>query len=109
MSAEDPDFPPARCIDGDKKTRTQEGICHSKRDENERAPWLALDFGASDTSVERVDIFNRADCCGDRLRNVEVRVANDLPTYGNVMFSSGSLFGKFDGPGDNGQHIIIEG
>ena len=109
MSAEDPDFPPARCIDGDKKTRTQEGICHSKRNEKERAPWLALDFGDSATSVERVDIFNRADCCGDRLRNVEVRVANDLPTYGNVMFSSGALFGKFDGPGYNGQHIIIEG
>ena len=109
MSNEDSTLPAAKCIDGDKTTKTVDNLCHSNRDANERAPWLALDFGASDTSVERVDIFNRADCCGERLKNVEVRVANELPTDGSQMFSGGSLFDKFDGPGFNGQHIIIPG
>ena len=109
MSNEDSTLPAAKCIDGDKTTKTVDNLCHSNRDENERAPWLALDFGDSDSSVERVDIFNRADCCGPRLKNVEVRVSDELPTDGSQMFSGGSLFGKFGGPGYNGQQIIIEG
>ena len=109
MSNEDSTLPAAKCIDGDKTTKTVDNLCHSNRDENERAPWLALDFGDSDSSVERVDIFNRADCCGPRLKNVEVRVSDELPTTSSQMFSGGSLLGKFDGPGDNGQHVIIEG
>ena len=60
-------------------------------------------------SVNRVEIFNREDCCGDWTRNVDVRVSNELPTSASEMFSGGSLLGHFAGPATNGQHIIITG
>ena len=44
-------------------------------------PWLALYFG-SKARVDRVEIWNRRDCCGDRLRNFEVRVTDSLPSSG---------------------------
>ena len=80
-------------------------ICHS---DGERSPWLAIDYGTS-VLVKRVEIFNRHDCCGDHTKNVDVRVADELPTSASQMFSGGSLLGQFDGPGADGQHIIITG
>ena len=80
-------------------------MCHTH---NERAPWLAIDYGA-EVTVKRVELFNREDCCGDRTRNVDVRVSNQLPTSANEMFSGGFLLGHFAGPGTNGQHISIIG
>ena len=44
-------------------------------------PWLALYFH-SKARVGRVEIWNRRDCCGDRLRNFEVRVTDSLPSSG---------------------------
>ena len=44
-------------------------------------PWLALHFG-SKVRVDRVEIWNRRDCCGHRLRNFEVRVTDALPSSG---------------------------
>jgi len=104
-------YEPAKCIDGDTitpsiKTNTGGGnMCHSR---NERSPWLAIDYGAR-VNVQRVEIFNREDCCGDWARNVDVRVSNELPTSASEMFSGGSLLGHFAGPATNGQHIIITG
>ena len=80
-------------------------MCHTH---NERAPWLAIDYGA-EVAVTRVELFNREGCCGDRTRNVDVRVSNQLPTSGSQMFSGGILFGHFAGPGIDGQHIVISG
>jgi len=56
-----------------------------------------------------VEIFNREDCCGEQTKNVEVRIANELPTSANQTFSGGSLLGHFAGPASDGQHIIISG
>ena len=86
-------------------------MCHTQgrlTGPGETAPWLAIDYGKSIT-VKRVDIFNRDDCCGDRTKNVDVRVSNELPISGSEMFSGGSLFGHFAGPASNGEHIIISG
>ena len=95
-----------RCIDGDTETAANHGnMCHT---EDEGLPWLAIDFGTTVT-VKRVEIFNRDDCCGDRTKNVDVRVANELPTSSSQMFSRGSLLGHFAGPATNGQHIIVSG
>ena len=44
------------CIDGD----TGGALCHT---DNEATPWIAIDYGTR-VMVERVEIFNRADCCG---------------------------------------------
>ena len=97
-----------RCIDGDTESAANHdhtNLCHTQ---NEGLPWLAIDYGTPVT-VKRVEIFNRDDCCGDRTKNVDVRVAYELPTSSSQMFSGGSLLGHFAGPGTDGQHIIVSG
>ena len=95
------------CIDGNTapvSTLSHGGICHTNI---EATPWIAIDYGTR-VIVERVEIFNR-DEAGDRTRNVDVRLSDELPTSGSQMFSGGTLLGHFAGPGTNGQHIIISG
>ena len=82
-------------------------MCHSK-EPGEPSPWLAIDYGVSVT-VARVEIFTREDCCGHRIRNVNVRVSNELPSSASQMFSGGSFLGHFAGPATNGQRINITG
>ena len=96
-----------RCIDGDTETDAYHGgnMCHTQ---DEPFPWLAIDYGTTVT-VKRVEIYNRDDCCGDRTKNVDVRISNDLPTSASQMFSGASLLGHFAGPGADGQHIIVSG
>ena len=95
-----------KCIDG-IPTRTRTGsLCHSKK---ELAPWLALDYGKdARVSVEKVVLFNRADGSEHRTKNVEVRLANELPASGMKMFTGGELLGTFKGPGTRGQQIEIK-
>ena len=96
------------CIDGEITSDAIHGsrsICHTK---NDASPWLAIDYGTSVT-IQRVEIFNRHDYGWWRTRNVDVRISDELPTSGSQMFSGGTLFGHFAGPGTNGQHIIISG
>ena len=97
-----------KCIDG--ITAGTGSLCHSKK---ELAPWLALDYGKdARVSVEKVVLFNMAE--GDsepiwhRTKNVEVRLANELPTSGKKMFTGGELLGTFKGPGTRGQQIEIK-
>ena len=89
----------ANCIDGTGAS------CHTN---NDATPWIAIDYGTR-VIVERVEIFNRGDCCGERTRNVDIRISDELPTSGDQMFSGGHLLGHFAGPATNGQHIIISG
>ena len=44
-------------------------------------PWMALVL-ASKAKVDRVEIKFRDNCCGEMLRNIEVRVTDTLPTTG---------------------------
>ena len=81
-------------------------MCHSG--DSEQSPWLAIDYGIS-VKVERVEIFNRDDCCGDRTRHVDVLISNHLPTTFRMFSSSFLHFGHFVGPATNGQQIIISG
>ena len=92
-------FSAAKCIDGDTHG---DGMCHTK---NERAPWIAIDYGKTVT-VQRVEIFNIVSCW---TKNVDVRISDELPASGSQMFSGGALFGHFRGPATNGEHIIISG
>jgi len=114
QSSTEGDYPAEKCIDGvttygDADTgQTNDGnMCHTQ-EPGERSPWLAIDYGTPVT-VKRVEIFNRGDCCGWRTNNVDVRVANELPTSANQMFFGGSLLGHFAGPATDGEHIIITG
>merc|ERR1712223_523442 len=101
------EFPASKCIDGDIEGHSlvDRNMCHTQ---NEPSPWLAIDYGTTVT-INKVEIFNREDGGGDRAKNVDVRVSNELPTSANEMFSGGSLLGHFAGPGTDGQHIIITG
>ena len=94
----------ANCIDGVIKP-VKRSICHTS---NTAKPWITIDYGTSVT-VQRVEIFNRHDCCGSRTQNVDVRISNELPTSETEMFSGGTLLGHFAGPGTDGQHIVISG
>ena len=94
-------FVAGNCIDGD----TGGTFCHTG---GEPTPWIAIDYGTR-VIVERVELFNRADQAGERTRNVDVRISDELPTSGSQMFSGGTLLGHFDGPATDGQHIIVSG
>ena len=72
-------FPPHQCADSNTTT-----ICVVPE---ARAPWLALDLGRG-AHVERVEISSREDCCGESLRNFQVRVTGSLPPSGaSLVFS----------------------
>merc|ERR1711953_214393 len=82
-------FSASKCIDGDT-TGPDSGFDDRGDDmfhtNDEPAPWFAIDFGKT-VVVNRVEIFNRVACCGDRTENVDVHVADELPTSGSELFS----------------------
>ena len=83
-------------------------MCITSGISTERAPWLLLKF-QNRVEVTRVDIYNRADCCGLRTRNLEVRLTDEVPTSSDVMYPGGQLLGTFPGPGKTGEIIKVEG
>ena len=112
LSSTKPTFTADKCIDGkigptENQTSDdkQSNMCHTYR--YDLAPWLALDYGVR-VSVEKVVLFNRRDCYGDRTRNVEVRLTEEKPNSSRRMFTGGHLIGKFVGPATNGQRIEIK-
>ena len=94
----------SNCIDGQHGGDST--MCHTSDTSGERAPWLALQF-STEVQVSSVTLFNRENCCGERTRNIKVRVADELPNNGDMMFTRGQLLGFFEGPGSNGQRIAI--
>jgi len=104
-------FGAANCIDGE--TGADSGprglrLCHTN---SERFPWLAIDFGSQSVNVQRVEIFNRLGCCGDRTRGVHVIITEKLPIMSDSGWQiTGSVLGTtFNGPAANGQRITISG
>ena len=99
---------PHYCIDNVTKVSHQDGdkteLCHTG---SHPAPWLAIDFGEeAQVSVEKVVLFNRNSSRNyenQRLRNVEVRLTDELPTAAKEKFSKGHLLGSFEGPATAGQ------
>ena len=87
------------CIDGD----TVVSFCNTGG--REEAPWLVLEFNAL-VHVRRVVIYNR-NISGNRLKNLEVRVTNELPVSSSYMSTLGQLLGRFPGPGRNGQIVSL--
>ena len=60
------------------------------------------------TRIEGVEIYNRQDCCGNRLKSVEVRVGKQtIDANFNGKITANSLCGTFVGPGVNaGVHTV---
>ena len=48
-------------------------------------------------SVEEVVLYDREDCCIGRTRNVEIWLADKLPTSGEEKFSDGEMLATFPG------------
>ncbi|KAG2491397.1 hypothetical protein HYH03_010188 [Edaphochlamys debaryana] len=60
-----------RAVDGDASRGSL--FRSSSADASDVTPWLSVDLGGA-VAVERVVLFNRADCCGSNLMNSELRV-----------------------------------
>ena len=101
-----------KCIDG----LTNDDLCHTNA---EPAPWLALDFGEeAQVSVEKTVLLNRKDQSWNRTRNIEVWLADEIPTTAMKPLAStdgstltdvdGHMLGTFEGPATSGQEVEIE-
>ena len=72
-------YPAHQCVDSNPSTYCIVGKAPF--------PWLAIYLG-SKARVDRVEIWNRRDCCGHRLRNFEVRVTDSLPSSGTLCLNT---------------------
>lgn len=62
-----------RAVDGNRAAIYRDASCtHTEKQTN---PWWRVDLGSS-MSIGLVKVTNRADCCANRLRNVEIRIGN---------------------------------
>merc|ERR1711973_473530 len=77
------EFPASKCINGaiEGHSLVDRNMCHTQ---NEPTPWLAIDYGTLQL-INRVEIFNREACCGERTKNIDVRVSDELPTSANEV------------------------
>ena len=78
----------SRAVDGDTNTDYLAGSsCTHTNGENN--PWWRVDLGRT-RSVTSVKIWNRADCCSDRLQGFEVWIGDDASSYSaNLRCSQG--------------------
>ena len=58
----------------------------------------------SEQRIVRVTIVNRKDCCGEVLKNVEVRAGLDFAQEKGKLLEVNTVCGEFEGPGTNGGH-----
>jgi hypothetical protein len=66
----------SRAVDGNSDGVFDNKSCSSTMKQDD--PWWYVDLKQSAT-VKKVIVYNRSDCCGDRLRNFEVRVGDVMP------------------------------
>jgi hypothetical protein len=92
-----------RGIDGNTNTKytSGQGCTHTN---TSFKPWFAIDFGDSET-INNVTLWNRADCCSERLRMVEIRVGSTEPT-GTTNAGSNALCASVAGPLVGGNHTF---
>ena len=103
-----------RCIDG-LTNDTKENQCPTHP---ETAPWLALDFGEeAQVSVEKTVLFgsvfnedksSRWNRNWNRSRNVEVWLADEIPTTASAKFSEGHQLGTLAGAATFGKKVEIQ-
>ena len=93
------DFGPDKVLDGDtgSKAVTQQ----------EPAPWIAIEYPGA-TEVSKVEIINAPGADGQRTKDCEVRLVDDLTgIQGSAMFTGGTLLGSWAGPGAGGETFTI--
>ena len=90
---------PDKALDGDTNTKavTQE----------EPAPWIAIEYPGP-TEVSKVEIVNAPGTDGERTKDCEVRMVDDITgIQASAMFTGGTLLGSFAGPGSGGETITF--
>ena len=68
-------------------------------DTQQQSALIAIDYGKT-VIVQRVKIFNRVNCCGDRTKNLGVRISEELPVSSSQKFEQCQDFGAsvLEGP-----------
>ena len=94
------EYGPQFAIDGEVRVGNKDFL-HTNQDTHS---WAQLKL-SDPRMVAGVEIFNRVNCCGDRLSNLEIRAGLDpVPagTTGQVLLTQNERVGFFAGPGENG-------
>ena len=95
-------YTPKNAIDGDTTT-----FYHSDYTKT-FGKWIQVQL-ITPGLVQSVIITNRLDCCGDRLKNVEVRVGHiEVKKNRPSLITRNSLCGNYTGPGLNGERVVID-
>jgi hypothetical protein len=70
-------------------------------------PWFKVDLG-SEVSVTEVRLYNRMDCCPERLHNVSIYLGNDPTSYSAnaLVAGSGTSSSDLDVPNVNGGNYL---
>ena len=97
-----PYYSPRFAIDG-KISDIGRHFYHSKRED---FPWFQLRI--PEGYVSGVEIVARSDCCGNRLKNIEIRAGmTSVPDGFKGQLTVNTKVGFFPGPASNGQTFII--
>ena len=64
-------FRPSKCIDNDVSDVNHNGLCHSTGSN----PWLVIDLRGQ--QANKIVIYNRVNCCGERILGANVKYTND--------------------------------
>ncbi|VDI25850.1 Hypothetical predicted protein, partial [Mytilus galloprovincialis] len=83
-------FAASKAVDGVENTFT-----HTK---NQKNPYWSVDLGKT-VIVKQINIINRKNCCGNRLKNIAVTVGVNMNKMKHCS--------NFKGPGKNGQFIVL--
>ena len=65
----------SRATDGNTDTTFSKNSCTATK--QEESPWWSVDLDRK-LAVKSVTVFNRGDCCGDRLNGFEVKVGDEI-------------------------------
>ena len=91
-------YGPEYAIDGEVVT----GNGYFFHSAEEAYPWLELDLGRIST-VTGLTIYNRVNCCGERLRNLQIRAGSvPVPEGHKGEWTGNKKVAFFPGPGTNG-------
>ena len=96
-------YEPAKAIDNDLET--DNGLFHSLYPPFETDPWLQIELEYV-AAINKVIIYNRKHCCGDRTKNVALRVGLTKFTKG-MELKNDEVCATYEGPGSDGEKIMI--
>ncbi|KAL6462423.1 hypothetical protein MHYP_G00288450 [Metynnis hypsauchen] len=75
-------------IDGNTESNYNRGSCTAT--EAQQNPWWRVDL-LGDYTVTSVTIYNRGDCCAERINGAEIRIGNSLVNNGNNNTRAGVI------------------